>query len=151
VKRLGLNVGSVVSFVALLATVVFWVRSYRAADYLAYCLEKREAGVISAVGSIIVYRESAIGPFAWGRPFGIRCATSSAPTSIRAFGPSNIRSVVWLGFGFIEGENGRYDASAVLVPHWVVAILTSILPIGWIRGWRKRKLGEKGFEVSVRV
>src|SRR5213075_2622450 len=120
------------------------------ADYLAYCLEKRELGVISAIGSIVIYRESAIAPFAWGPPFGIRRAAFPTPASLGGFRPSNISSVIWLGFGFIEGENGRFRASAILVPHWAVAILMGILPSAWVRRWRRKRVGEKGFEVSVK-
>jgi len=146
-KRLLFNFVCLLSLLLNIATIIFWLRSYRIADYVAYCLESKEFGTISTVGRILFYKESAIAPFRWKAPFGVQQAAHAAPDSIAAYAmPNASRQASWMGFGMISGDNGRYRASATFVPHWAVAVVTAILPVAWLRRryWLR---SNRGFEL----
>ncbi len=117
-----------------MAVIYFWVRSYGSADYLAYCQDKRELGLISTVGHVIMYDEDAIPPFRWGSASGWECDTTRAPDSIESYVlPNQPRKRSFLGFTLISGNNGRYTATARIIPFWSLALLASILPVLWLR------------------
>ena len=141
------NIVSAVSLILLIGVLVLWIRSYGTADYFAYCSESTEIGAISTVGRIVVYRESAIAPFQWKAPFGFQYAARPAPSSIAAYAlPNSSRQVSWMGFGIISGDNGRYLASARFVPHWIVALIASLLPMLWLQT-RFGRL-DRGFQIG---
>ena len=138
---------SLLSLLLCIATVTLWFRSYRTADYLAYCLESSEYGVISTVGRILIYNELAIEPFRWKAPFGLQRAARPAPDSIAAYAmPKPARQANCMGFGVMSGDNGRYRASVRYVPHWAVTVLLAILPLLWLRR-TFRKSSDRGFEM----
>src|SRR5258706_7493100 len=111
--RLAFNVLSLLSFLFCIAIVALWIRSYQTADYLAYCMEKNEIGVVSTVGRILIYNESVIEPFRWKAPFGVQRAARPAPDSIAAYAmPKAARQARWMGFGVMSGNNSQYAASA---------------------------------------
>jgi hypothetical protein len=141
-RRLLSHLLAVLSLALCIATVVFWFRSYTAADYLAWCMETKEIGLISTVGRIVLYDEAVIPPFRWPPPSEFRHSTADAPAGIDAYTPPNSpRHVEWLGFGVISGDTGKYRVTSRMVPHWPVAVLAAILPIRWIRGYRRRRTG----------
>lgn len=76
------NVACLLSLLLCVAVLALWFRSYRTADYLAYCQECSERGVISTVGEILIYNETAIEPFRWKAPFGFQRQAWRAPDSI---------------------------------------------------------------------
>jgi hypothetical protein len=144
---------SMVSLFLLIGTVILCIRSYWTADYVAYCLESKEHGVISTVGRVVLYDESAIAPFRWKAPFGFQYAARPAPPSMAAYDlPNSRRHGRWLGFGVMSGDNGRYSASVRFVPYWSVAIVMAILPVLWLRKrWRIGNAfcrSDRGFAVS---
>ena len=145
--RLVFNVLSLLSSILCIAVVILWFRSYGTADYLSYCLERSEYGVISTVGRILIYNEAAIEPFRWKAPFGVQRAARPAPDSISAYAmPQAARQASWMGFGVISGNNGKYAASVRFVPHWFVALLLVIMPLLWLRR-RFRKTPDQGFQL----
>jgi hypothetical protein len=149
-KRAMFHLFCLLSLLLCSASLLLWFRSYRTADYLAYCGERKEYGVISTIGKIVIYKESAIDPFRWKAPFGLQQASRSAPDSIAAYAmPQAPRQASWMGFGVMSGRNSQYQATARFVPHWAVSLLLAILPILWARR-RFRKKSERGFELANR-
>src|SRR5688572_20713238 len=93
------NFLSLLSLLVLIAVLVLWYRGYRTADYFAYCGQTKELGLISTVGRIVVYHETAIPPFRWNGSFGFQYAALPAPDSISAYTLANSpRPVEWFGF-----------------------------------------------------
>jgi hypothetical protein len=145
--RLAFSVLSLLSLLFWIAIIALWIRSYQTADYLACCMEKSEHGVISTVGRILIYNESAIEPFRWKAPFGLQRAARPAPDSIAAYAmPKAARQASWMGFGVMSGSNSQYEASAQFVPHWAVAVLLAILPLLWFRRILRSR-PDHGFEL----
>src|SRR4051794_38530277 len=84
-KRPTFHIACLLSAILCTGSLFLWFRSYRTADYLAYCAEKNEYGAISTVGTILIYDESAIDPFRWNTPLGWQRAARPAPDSIAAY------------------------------------------------------------------
>ena len=141
-----IHVICLLSLLLCIASIALWFRSYRTVDYAAICEDSSEAGLMSSLGRMIFYSESAIEPFRWKGPFGLQYAERRAPESMAEYRMSNeSRFGDVMGFGAIGGDNGRYRVTAWFVPHWFVAALAAIGPILWIRkGLRAHS--NRGFE-----
>jgi len=130
------------SLIVLFVSLLMWFRSNTTADYLAHCRETGEIGLLSSVGRLILYHEVATSPFHWKPPFGMRYESRDAPASIIAYMPPNSpRHTEWLGFGMISGDNGRIVTRVWMIPHWFLALLSSVLPIIYLRHRRIRSDG----------
>lgn len=158
-RRWWLALPAVVSLAICLATVVLWVRSYRGFDtvfhyqaagrgtlggddyQLVSCgpgrLEYRLTGIVGSGGT----RPK------WFRPWG---AGTSARRGAECFG-FGVEYKVDCLMGFAAppgGVTATLLRRTVWVPHWLVVLLTGVLPIWWGvsagRAYRRRRRGEIG-------
>ena len=135
-KRRLFTILSTISLLLFVAVVVPWARSYSVAHYVAMCSETREVGLISTVGHLLLYRETALGTFRWDPPFGLTFASKPAPPRLTAYAPAKTeRYANFAGFGVMRGNNGHYAVRANFVPYWSLALATALLPTTWVRRW----------------
>jgi hypothetical protein len=152
-KRRRFNIAAALSALVFIATIVLWIRSYWRADYLAYCGETKEVGIISTVGRMVFYREKAIPPFRWQPPYGFEHSANLAPQNVDAYLPFISPSHQhWGGFGAIEGDTAKYRARANYLPYWSIVLIAAVRPAMWLRQARRSETlhcGKCGYDLRA--
>jgi hypothetical protein len=111
--RRGLAIVAGISLVACLGVCAMWVRSAYVSDERVIEAADATIQITSGQGALVFYRvDRAAGPPQWMRP-----------------------AERWnvLGVVYIEGRlNRRRPWGLLLVPYWLPAGLTALLPAGWV-------------------
>ncbi len=128
--RWAFNGTAAVLALLFVATCVLWVRSYWHADYAWDGTATDETGIISAIGHMFFYHETAIGTFRLGGPAGFGVAERPAPSAVEDFAPPNTQIYHnEAGFGRLAGDDGHTAQGCWFVPFWAIAGLLAVIPI----------------------
>jgi hypothetical protein len=136
------NVLTAVSLLLCLATVAFWLRSYRVRDMIGF---GREGGNCHTAQSILG-RLHVLTHLGGGCTGGMTYyADRLSPRAIWSGGTSNYPlDVRWrLGFAWETYEGGHMDMGPVsyrliVVPYWFPAGVFALAPLAWAAGLRRR-------------
>jgi hypothetical protein len=138
-----LHVLTILSAVICVGSLLLVVRSFIRMDTVGFPTGTTSAcGVFSLDGQVNLWHERDDD----GGSYAFFHSSKPASVSRRFFsdelwsGDSRITGIRWLGIGW-----GNVDGSKFLVlPLWLLPLLTAILPVRW---WRGRRLHTRGFTV----
>lgn len=163
VRRLTFDIACAVSLVLCLAVVTFWVRSHWATDYLKFVRFSGSAGGGGGSYSDTVYA----GSRATGLGFSMsrRGRPATGPPQFRPWrfngyrgGPPMVKPWFSTEFQFTSSHDERaasyYVPGAgsdivrtshyyVWIPHWILVLLTCLLPFYWIVLRRRRVVARR--------
>jgi hypothetical protein len=161
VKRLVLNVLTILSLLIMLATAAVWIRSYWVRDHLYWLRSptpdrSTDTTLIWARGYVAVTHTVTIQTFTVTTSFpGAELRSppvnrwqweSQTPT----WGAEDGKAINAIGFGFGKVDGGfsaptygthRY----VWMPCWFIELLAMILPAVWLYRWRRRRRIRPGY------
>jgi len=123
---------------------VLWQRSYRWYTMATYGKPNGDAvGFFSDLGGLYIGTYTYTAPVRTVLPQGWNCRmteNTSPPSSIE-----NSHDAVqqrWKPIRFLDGTDDFYSVRLLIIPHWVVVVLTAIWPtvrfFGWVRERRRR-------------
>jgi hypothetical protein len=138
---------SVMSLVLCLATVVLWVRSYWAADYL--CYQDRPIGgrrrtiATHSIKGFLFYNRTfpAVQPDASASVEASKWRFEVTPASRFLDPAGGVRGAgnYYFGFGYWRGERVEFRHLATglmeivaVIPHWFLALIFAAIPTRWL-------------------
>lgn len=137
ISRALFSVSAMLSLLLFLACGAAWVRSYWRADLFDFMGVHASAGFVSSRGGFRYYR-------GWSEPESLlHCRTyhtvSKPPITItpNPSNPVNFDSRL-LRIFISYGKAGRYSYFDLIVPDWILCVLTALLPMAWFAGFRAR-------------
>jgi hypothetical protein len=132
IRRL-LTIASALSLLLCVATIVFWTRSYLAADSIRWNVPPH-GGVsfLSSGGRFTLSMYAGVERMVGGFQHLSQSHFDFDDQTARWF----LTYHNWLGFGF---GTGFADAGPVIVPYWFVALLTCVSPLWLFLGRRRSR------------
>ena len=136
---------SILSLLLCVAMAGMWVRSYWIMEDIGW---ERPAAVIAVAGSrgqVLFYRDIETPPGAAARPLGFQ-HHSGGPTipMTQLIGSLTPNYYSFFGFAAARGEATKLIRfELVVLPHWFLVFITSLLPIRCWMLWRGRRCRER--------
>jgi len=141
-RRYIFNTLTVVSLLLLLATVGLWVDGNRSYATMAWCCSKSWCVETDSswFGVLMWWKAENLAEPTWGiarDEFASHNAMRPASGVLYQFYQQG-RSKLISGFGWSAPPGGGYGI-AVLIPHWFLTLVFTVLPGVWFIKWRKRR------------
>jgi hypothetical protein len=160
--RLFSSIAAAVSFVLFISTAGFWIVSLHRNDMLSIVVQDTTYLLVQSHGEMLCSNSI---DHEDSDPSQSRPAPSVRHMELPK--SYDLNSIVWLfiigdrqstgagshGFGYIKQTDaipGEQPGWAIIWPHWSLLLLTSLLPLSWLRRWRKQhRRAAPGFPVQT--